>query len=130
MQEEAINPVLVRLRTLRMEMAGIGAFLAGSIAMKRNTTVDKTGTVHVSPDHCVFQYRSPDGKRRYINIPPAARKEVKRLVDNGWRYRKLEREYRMFMTQFSLANVMPPASDTVGSPSPSRRRRSLQPGPA
>jgi hypothetical protein len=93
-----------RVRAICAQIEGIPALLDGTLMSKRNRVKRKDGSIHVSPDHCTFQYRSADGTRRWTRIPKSARAAVERLVRAGARYRALEREYRAVLTEMALAD--------------------------
>ena len=85
-----------------LKIGSIEAMLEGALLTKRNRVSRKDGSVHVSPTHYVFQYRSADGKRKWKAVPESAYKAVKRLVEAGKRYRVLEAEYSALMTERTL----------------------------
>ena len=93
-----------RSRAIRVEIDDIPALLDGALMTKRNRVKRKDGSVHVSPEHCTFQYRNSEGKRVWKRIPRSARAAVERLVRAGVRYRVLEREYRAGLTELALAD--------------------------
>jgi hypothetical protein len=93
-----------RIRAICAEIDGIPALLDGTLMAKRNRVKRKDGSIHVSPEHCTFQYRSADGKRQWKRIPRRAKAEMERLVRAGMRYRVLEQEYRALRTELALAD--------------------------
>jgi hypothetical protein len=92
-----------RIGTIRQQIEAIPALLDGALMTKHNRVRRKDGSVHVSPEHCTFQYRGADGKRRWKRIPRNAKAAVTRLVRAAERYRALEREYTARLTEISLA---------------------------
>jgi hypothetical protein len=92
-----------RVEAIRQQIGGISAMLDGALMTKRNRVRRKDGSLHVSPEHCTFQYRGADGKRRWKRIPRSVKAAVARLVRAGERYRALEREYAALLTEISLA---------------------------
>jgi hypothetical protein len=78
--------------------------LDGILMTKHNRVRRKDGSIHVSPEHCTFQYRGADGKRKWKRIPRNAKTAVERLVRAAARYRTLEREYTALLTELSLAD--------------------------
>ena len=93
-----------RTRAIRAEIDRIPALLDGTLMTKRNRVKRKDGSIHVSPEHCTFQYRGGDGKRQWKRIPRHAKAAVEQLVRAGERYRALEREYRALLTELALAD--------------------------
>ena len=91
-----------RTRSIRAEIDDIPALLDGTLMTKHNRVKRKDGSIHVSPEHCTFQYRRADGKRQWKRIPRSAHAAVERLVRAGERYRALEREYRAVLTELTL----------------------------
>ena len=93
-----------RVGAIRVQIAQIPAMLDGTLMTKHNRVRRKDGRVHVSPEHCTFQYRGADGKRKWKRIPRNAQATVGRLVRAAERYRALEREYTALLTELSLAD--------------------------
>ena len=93
-----------RIDAIRAEMDGIQEMLQGALLTNRNRTTRKDGSVQVSPEHHTFQYYDADGRRKCKRIPGKAKATVERLVRAGDRYRALEREYRVRMTELALAD--------------------------
>ena len=92
-----------RMEAIRHQIEAISAMLEGTLMTKHNRVRRKDGSIHVSPEHCTFQYRGADGKRRWKRVPRNAKAAVTRLVRAAERYRALEREYAALMTELSLA---------------------------
>ena len=93
-----------RVGAIRAQIDEIPAMLDGTLMTKHNRVKRKDGSVHVSPEHCTFQYRGTDGKRQWKRIPRNAKAVVGRLVRAAERYRALEREYTALLTEISLAD--------------------------
>ena len=93
-----------RIRAIRTEIANIPALLDGTLMSKRNRVKRKDGSIHVSPEHWTFQYRSADGKRLWKRIPRPAKAVIQRMVRAGEHYRALEQEYRALLTELALAD--------------------------
>ena len=104
MTDDQRRKMEARVRDVRTEMAKIPALLDGTLMSKRNRVKRKDGSLHVSPEHWTFQYRSADGKRRWKRIPRPAKAAVQRLVRAGERYRALEQECRALLTELALAD--------------------------
>ena len=92
-----------RIGTIRQQIEAIPAMLDGTLMTKHNRVRRKDGSLHISPEHCTFQYRGTDAKRRWKRIPRNAKAAVTRLVRAAERYRALEREYTALLTELSLA---------------------------
>jgi len=93
-----------RIDALRAEIDGIQVMLHGTLLTNCNRTKRKDGSVQISPEHHTFQYYDVDGHRKCKRIPRDAKAVVERLVRAGNRYQTLEREYRLRLTEFSLAD--------------------------
>ena len=93
-----------RIDAIRAEIDGIQVMLHGALLTNRNRAKRKDGSVQVSPEHYTFQYYDTDGRRKCRRIPGNAKTAVERLVRAGDRYRALEREYRVRMTEVALAD--------------------------
>ena len=93
-----------RAEAIWKQMEAIPTLLDGTLMTKRNRVKRKDGSIHVAPEHCMFQYGGADGKRQWKRIPRNAKAVVERLVRAGQRYRALEREYRTLLTELALAD--------------------------
>ena len=93
------------------EMHSITEFAEGSISSSSNSYTVKDGTRRKAKPHWKFQSLGPRGKRRYKNVPAALVPKVRKLVENGRRYRKLEREYARLVTEESLAALKKTAGE-------------------
>ena len=91
-----------RIAEVVAEMASITEFAEGSISSSSNSYTVKDGTRKKAKPHWKFQSLGPRGKRKYKNIPAALLPRVKKLIENGRRYRKLEAEYARLVTEESL----------------------------
>jgi hypothetical protein len=93
-----------RIGAIRAQIDEIPAMLDGTLMIKHNRVPRKDGSIHISPEHCTFQYRGADGKRKWKRIPRNAKAAVGRLVRAAERYRALEREYTALLTELSLVD--------------------------
>lgn len=93
-----------RVDRIRKQISEISTMLDGTLMTKHNRVKRKDGSIHVSPEHCTFQYRGADAKRKWKRIPRNAKAAVTRLVRAAERYRALEREYTALLTEISLAD--------------------------
>jgi hypothetical protein len=84
-------------------LCSITKFAEGSLSDSSNTYKLKDGTIKKAKPHWKFQSLGPRGKRTYKNVPTNLVPKVKKLIENGRRYRKLEAEYARLMTEESLA---------------------------
>ena len=91
-----------RIAEVVAEMASITEFAEGSISSSSNSYTVKDGTRKKAKPHWKFQSLGPRGKRKYKNIPATLLPRVKKLIENGRRYRKLEAEYARLVTEESL----------------------------
>ncbi len=104
MTPEALQKKEARIHAIRAQMDEIPALLDGTLMTKHNRVRRKDGSIHISPEHCTFQYRGADGKRRWKRVPRNAKAAVQRLVRAADRYRALDQEYRALLTELALAN--------------------------
>ena len=92
-----------RISEIVAEMHSITEFAEGSISSSSNSYPVKDGTRR--------QSLGPRGKRKYKNIPAALVPRVRKLVENGRRYRELEKEYSRLVTEESLAALKKTAGE-------------------
>ena len=91
-----------RIVEIVAEMSSITEFAEGSVSSSSNNYHLKDGTLRKAKPHWKFQSLGPRGRRKYKNIPAALVPKVKRLIADGRRYRKLEKEYSRLVTEQSL----------------------------
>ncbi len=85
------------------EIRALGPCLEGSL--KENVKarhVKKDGTVSEYPTSPILQYRAGPRERKWRRIPPAKVAEVRRLLENGRRYRKLISRYEHLSARLAL----------------------------
>ena len=111
-----------RIEQIRKEIASIGEFAVGTLSCSSSRYRLKNGTWKQAKPHWKFQSLGPRGKRRYIHVPVACVKCVKELVENGKRYRALEREYARLLTEASLADAEKKRLRPAAAPVPAGRR--------
>lgn len=92
-----------RITEIIAEMHSITEFAEGTISSSSNTYLLKDGTRKKAKPHWKFQSLGRRGERKYKNIPAALVPKLKKLIENGKKYRKLESEYARLMTEESLA---------------------------
>ena len=100
-----------RISEIVAEMHSITEFAEGSISSSSNSYTVKDGTRRKAKPHWKFQSLGARGERKYTNVPAALVPKVKRLVENGRRYRKLEKEYSRLVTEESLAALKKTAGE-------------------
>jgi hypothetical protein len=100
-----------RISEIVAEMHSITEFAEGSISSSSNSYPVKDGTRRKAKPHWKFQSLGPRGKRKYKNIPAALVPRVRKLVENGRRYRELEKEYSRLVTEESLAALKKTAGE-------------------
>ena len=100
-----------RISEIVAEMHSITEFAEGSISSSSNSYTVKDGTRRKAKPHWKFQSLGARGERKYTNVPTALVPKVKRLVENGRRYRKLEKEYSRLVTEESLAALKKTAGE-------------------
>ena len=99
------NVTETRIRELRAKAGGFGAMLDGCLQTKKNRVANRDGGTHVSPEHYQFQYRGADGKMRWKSVPRKHCGEVRRLIDKGREYKRIEREYAALVNEATLAGL-------------------------
>ena len=92
-----------RITEIIAEMNSITEFAEGTISSSSNTYTLKDGTRKKAKPHWKFQSLGRRGERKYKNIPAALVPQLKKLIENGRKYRKLEAEYARLVTEESLA---------------------------
>ena len=100
-----------RISEIAAEMASISEFAEGSISSSSNTYAVKDGTRRKAKPHWKFQSLGQRGRRKYKSIPAAVLPKVKKLIENGRRYRRLEAEYSRLVTEASLASLKKTAGE-------------------
>ena len=93
-----------RISEIVAEMHSITEFAEGSISSSSNSYPVKDGTRRKAKPHWKFQSLGPRGKRKLVP-------RVRKLVENGRRYRKLEKEYSRLVTEESLAALKKTAGE-------------------
>ena len=94
-----------RIREIQAEVAAIDEFAEGSIASSRKPYRLKDGTVRLASPQYRFKSKGARGKQVSKYIPPSAVARVKKLIENGRRYRKLEAEYSRLAVQLGSFNL-------------------------
>jgi hypothetical protein len=94
-----------RIAQIRDELEAIAEFAEGTVSCSSSRYRLKDGTWKQAKPHWKFQSLGPRGKRRYVHVPAACVERVKKLVENGKRYRALESEYARLVTEASLAGA-------------------------
>lgn len=86
-------------------LATIGDFLLGSVRLTRAKYIKKDGTVSYHKAQPVFTYTDAEtGKQKKIRIREACFDRVKQLIENGKRYRKVERALCALMLRRTLSD--------------------------
>jgi hypothetical protein len=85
------------------EILALGPCLEGSLKENPKTRyVKKDGTVSEYPTSPILQYNDGTGKRRYCRIPRDKVGEVRRLLENGRKYRELASRYEKLGARLAL----------------------------
>ncbi len=100
-----------RIAEIIAKMASITEFAEGSISSSSNSYTVKDGTRRKAKPHWKFQSLGQRGKRKYKSIPAAVLPKVKKLIENGRRYRRLEAEYSRLVTEASLDSLKKTAGE-------------------
>ena len=100
-----------RISEIVAEMHSITVFAEGSISSSSNSYTVKDGTRRKAKPHWKFQSLGARGERKYKNVPESLVPRVRKLIANGRRYRKLEREYARLVTEESLAALKKTAGE-------------------
>lgn len=100
-----------RIAEIVAELSSITEFAEGSVSSSSNTYTLKDGTRRKAKPHWKFQSLGQRGKRKYTNIPSSAVARVRKLVENGRKYRKLEAEYSRLVTEESLDSLKKTAGE-------------------
>ena len=100
-----------RIREIVAEISAITEFAEGSIASSRKQYALKDGTVRRASPQFRFQTKGGRGRQVCKYVPPAAVAGVKKLIENGKRYRKFEAEYARLVTEASLGRLKKTAGE-------------------
>ena len=101
-EEDAMKDTEARIREIVAEIAAITEFAEGSIASSSKKYKVKDGTTRRASPQYRFKSKGARGKQVCKYVPPHAVARVKKLIDDGRRYRKLEAEYARLVTGQSL----------------------------
>lgn len=93
-------------------MSSITEFAEGSISSSSNSYTVRDGTRRKAKPHWKFQSLGARGERKYKNVPASLVPRVKKLIENGRRYRKLEKEYSRLVTEQSLEALKKTAGES------------------
>ena len=101
----------VGFRPRRSERATSGLLSPTSASSSSNSYRLKDGTRRKAKPHWKFQSLGSRGERKYKNIPENLVPRLKKLVEDGRRYRRLEKEYSRLVTEESLAALKKTAGE-------------------
>ena len=102
MNKKTTPDIGTRIRQLAAEISAIAEFAAGSIKKPASTHAPTDGPRHRSQPPSKSQTRGKRGEQRCKHIPNDQLARVKRLLENGRRYRRLEAEYSRLVAEASL----------------------------
>ena len=111
MKKTDSNPIEKRIREIAAEISSIAEFAEGSIASSRKQYTLKDGTVRRASPQFRFQTKGGRGKQICKYVPPSAVARVKKLIENGRRYRRLEAEYSRLVTDASMSCALKKSSE-------------------
>ena len=100
-----------RIREIVAEISAITEFAEGSIASSSKQYTLRDGTVRRASPQYRFKSRGARGKQISKYVPTSAVARVKRLVEDGRRYRRLEAEYARLVTAQSLEGLKKTAGE-------------------
>ena len=112
MNKKTTPDIETRIRQLAAEISAIAEFAEGSIKKTASTYATKDGTRKRSKPQYKFQTRGKRGEQRCKHIPNDQLPRVKKLLENGRRYRRLEAEYSRLVTEASLDAPKKTAEDS------------------
>lgn len=95
-----------RIREIAAEISSITEFVEGSLTSSQNYYTLKDGTRKKAARHFKFTSRGARGKQKCMNIPQDAIAWVKKLIEDGHRYRRLEAEYSRLVTDASISSAL------------------------
>jgi len=93
---------LGRILEIAQVFSRLEPMLVGTLTEKRNRKRRKDGSEYVSAPYFTFQYKDPQGRRSWKRIPRRLSGRVRKLIEAGERYRKLEREFRGLSSETGL----------------------------
>jgi len=94
-----------RIREIAAEIASITEFAEGSIASSRKRYRVKGGAERRASPQYRFKSKGARGKQVSKYVPAELAPRVKKLVEDGRRYRRLEAEYSRLVTEASLESL-------------------------
>ena len=112
MNKKTTPDIETRIRQLAAEISAISEFAEGSIKKTASTYATKDGTRKRSKPQYKFQTRGKRGEQRCKHIPNDQLARVKKLLENGRRYRRLEAEYSRLVAEASLDALKKTAEDS------------------
>ena len=101
----SVEQDLARIREVAGEVARLGPMLVGTLTKRPNRKRRRDGTEYVSVAYSTLQYKGADGRRKWKRIPRGADGRVRKLIEEGERYRVLEQEYRGLASELGLVDV-------------------------
>lgn len=85
------------------ELSTVGDFLLGSVRRTQAKYIKQDGTVSYHKSQPIFTYTDADtGAQKKVRIKESCFDRVKQLIENGKKYRKLERVLCALMLQRNL----------------------------
>ena len=100
-----------RILEIVAEISAITEFVEGSITSSQNYYTLRDGTRKKAARHFKFTSRGARGKQKCTNIPQGAVARIRKLIENGRRYRRLENEYSRLVTEESLERLKKTAGE-------------------
>ena len=94
-----------KIAALVAEMTAITEFALGSVKPNRKKHTVKDGSVRETKTQYLFQSRGGRGKRQCRHIPSALVPQVRKRVEAGRKYEKLEAEYKRLVTEEALEGL-------------------------
>jgi len=113
-----------RIAQIRGELESITEFAEGTVSCSSSRYRLKDGTWKRAKPHWKFQSLGPRGKRRYVHVPAACVERVRKLVENGKRYRALESEYARLVTEASMEDAGEKTSSSCRGPASGGSKKS------
>ena len=98
----SVEQVLARIREIAEEVSRLGPMLVGTLTKRPNRKRRRDGSEYVSVAYSTFQYKGTDGQRKWKRIPRGTEGRVRKLIEVGERYRRLEQEYRGLVSELGL----------------------------
>jgi hypothetical protein len=100
-----MQEIETRLNQIVRELAVLGPILRGSIKKNKIRKKRKDGSIYVSKPYYTFVYKDINDKEAWKRINSKHLSAVKKMKENGDRYKKLSKEYVCLSNDLGLMSI-------------------------